>query len=228
MLLSLLLVALGMAAVPPIYHPEYKSCDGGRYYQKARFLNAMKGCTHIKGDILIYRVDDLLNLDIMKGIQQIDGFLSIEDNLKLQNIDGLTDLKQIGGYMNIRYNPELISVDGLGSVDTIGGWLGITENPKVPNLHALHRIGHIEGHATIESPVYKCPNFIAEDTNVRNKLTIQKLYGYYCHPSKEEEPYTFTADNAGNYVSAHMGHKYSQVKGELSAINTKGRRLRGQ
>jgi hypothetical protein len=105
-------------------------------------------CTEIEGNVTIYGVNDITNLNALGNITAIGGGLTINDSYSLNNFSGLDNLQTIAGDVLIKNNINQSSFAGLENLTTIGGNFETYQyyNSTLTNFQGLNGLTTIGGY----------------------------------------------------------------------------------
>jgi len=104
------------------------------------------------GNLNIFALNLLTNLDGLSGLETIDGFLAIRWTKELIHIDGLTNVSSIGGYIHIGVNTELQNLHGLSGLSgATGSYLAVNSNPSLTSLEGLSGLTEVNGYFSLST-----------------------------------------------------------------------------
>jgi hypothetical protein len=106
-------------------------------------LEALAGCTHITGSLLIY--DDVTSLAPLAALTRIDHDLAITTEAggkapPLTTLTGLEGLTSIGGSVRIGHMPGLTSLLPLSGLQELPGGFYFNFMPNLSSLEGLHNL----------------------------------------------------------------------------------------
>lgn len=99
--------------------------------------------SHVEGDVIIERNNELSSLEGLNGLQSTGGYLQIMGHPKLTSLASLAGLTVVGGWLVISDNDALMSLEGLTSVSTVNGGLHIHDNDALTSLEGLTSVTNI-------------------------------------------------------------------------------------
>lgn len=103
------------------------------------FPTTFPDCAELEGDVTIFGLDNITDLNGLNTLTSIGGDLSIFDCFYLTDLTGFENLNSIGGHLTIEYN-ELVSLTGLDNITNMGGYLTILGNGMLTSLTGLDNI----------------------------------------------------------------------------------------
>ncbi|MBC8321802.1 MAG: T9SS type A sorting domain-containing protein [Bacteroidetes bacterium] len=107
-------------------------------------------CTQILGEVRIWGVNDINNLNGLNVLTSIDSSFIITFSPNLTNLTGLNAITSIGGDMQL-YFTNLTSFTGLDSLVSIGGNFISFDQAALTNLTGLGSLTSVGGNFSIES-----------------------------------------------------------------------------
>jgi len=103
------------------------------------FPSSFPECYELQGNLTIFGISGITNLDGLNSLISTGGSLSLFDCTGLTDLSGLENLTFIGKHLLIEYN-DLVSLSGLKNVTTIDGGLIVLGNENLTSLTGLDNI----------------------------------------------------------------------------------------
>ncbi len=124
------------AQCPPDFHFESQA-------EVDAFIIDYPNCTNIDGNLVMYDVFDITNVDGFANVTSITGNLYLERLIYLTNLDGFSNLESIGGYLYLWQLWELTGLQGLSSLNSVTEYVTITDLRLITNLQGLENLEYV-------------------------------------------------------------------------------------
>ncbi len=127
------LIGFGQAQCPAAFYPTSQS-------DIDNFIINYPNCTDLPGNLNIYNLGLITNLEGLKNLKSVDGDLYIRFCPQLTNLMGLRNLESVSGFFAIRNTDKLTDLQGLNKLKTVGTRFTVYQNISLTSISGLDEL----------------------------------------------------------------------------------------